>query len=290
MDKKRVLITGAAGLVGTNFNKLLCNEYEIHALVRTKPETCDHNITYYECDFEDGILIDNFPKKIDAIVHLAQSNWMRDFPVKAPEIFKVNVQSTALLLDYGQKAGATHFIFASTGGIYGASAEPFDEGSEVKIPNGPLGYYFNTKYASENLVRAYADYMAIHILRPFFIYGPNQKNTMLLPRLVENIRKGNPITLQGHNGISINPVHVSDVVKLIDKCLSINQNLTINVAGPDILSMREISEIIGAHVAKTPEFTHVDGAGQNIIAKNDVMLNNLEHTLVKFKKGILDIL
>ena len=250
MNKKRILITGATGLVGSSLLNDLHEEYDPFALVRTKPTDYYNNVTYFEFNFEGGPLPINLPNEMDIIIHLAQSNHMRDFPSHAVDIFNVNVDFTAKLLDYGQKSGTTHFIFTSTGGIYGSSLEPCREDLAIQLPQGPLGYYFSTKYAAENLVKAYSSLMSVHILRPFFIYGKNQKNDMFIPRLIENIKKENEITLQGENGILVNPVHVSDVVKLIKAGLLINESLTINVSGPNILSIREISEIIGKQIRK----------------------------------------
>jgi nucleoside-diphosphate-sugar epimerase len=295
MDKKSILITGASGLVGSHLVSKLSNQYDIYALVRsinTENSSMSEqaNPQYIACNFENHINTEIFPEKIDAIIHLMQSNLMREFPNNAVAIFDVNVKSTALLLDYGRKAGATHFIFASTGGIYGSSTEPFDEDARVNIQTGELSYYFRSKYASENLVKAYSDYMAVHILRPFFIYGKKQKSTMLLPRLVTNIRNNIPITLQGKDGIVINPVHVSDVVQLIEKCLHRNTSLTINVAGPDRLSIRELSDTIGELIQINPIYLQIEGSNDCILAKNDLMREIIQGPLMRFKEGVLDII
>lgn len=289
MIKKRVLVTGATGLVGSHILSSFSNDYDVYALVRAKPSKTHDWVTYCEFDLTNNGFPECLPKKMDAIIHLAQSSKMRDFPLHALDIYNVNVTSTALLLDYGQKAGVTHFIFASTGGIYGASSEPCRENMPIQLPQGPLGYYFSSKYSSEHLVQSYAHLMSVHILRPFFIYGPNQKNDMFLPRLVDSVKQGKPITLQGENGTLVNPVHVNDVVGVIKECLSINDALTINVSGPDIVSIREISETIGDFVAKKPVFSMVAGNASNIIGNNDMMHSILNRPLIAFTKGIVDL-
>ena len=224
------------------------------------------------------------------MIHLAQSSNARDFPLQARDIFNVNVKSTLLLLDYAQRAGATHFIFASTGGLYGSALNPFQEDMRVEISSGELSYYFRTKYVSENLVQAYADLMSVYILRPFFIYGRQQKSNMLFPRLIENIKVGNPITLQGENGILMNPVHVSDVVGLIKECLLLGIGSIINVAGPSIFSLREISEMLGGCLGKKPIYSQLEGEVKHIVANNEVMKNILKRPLMELQKGIVDIL
>jgi UDP-glucose 4-epimerase len=286
MSKKRIVITGAAGLVGSHFVDLMHKEHDLYALIRRKPEHSLEQVTYLECDLTQGCLPDTLPKKIDAVIHLAQSNKIRDFPVHAVDVFQVNVHTTALLLEYAQRSGASHFVFTSTGGIYGSSTDPFKEEGPIQIDQGPLAYYFRTKYASEQLIKAYESLMSVHILRPFFIYGNNQKNEMLIPRLIHNVREGNPISLQGENGIVINPVYVNDVVCFIAAILSINPGTTVNMAGPDPLSIREIAEIIGEFVHKKPIFSQKEGQPQNIIGNNERMCAILKEPLMTFQKGI----
>jgi nucleoside-diphosphate-sugar epimerase len=290
MVKKRILVTGATGLVGSHLLSTLCKEYELYALVRSVPDTRHAQVTYYEFDLAKGSLPATLPDKVDAVIHLAQSNNMRDFPLHALDIFNVNVNSTAQLLDYAQKAGATHFVYASTGGIYGEAASASKECAPVQLSNNSLGYYFSSKYAAEKLVLAYSNLLSVHILRPFFIYGKSQKVNMFIPRLLDNIKKGNPVTLQGENGILVNPVHVSDVVKLIAECLSINNSLTVNVAGPDVLSIREIADIMGEHLGKKPIYSMQGGDAGHVTGNNDLMTSLIKSPLLKFEKALADIL
>ena len=284
--KKRILLTGGTGLVGAHFINKFQDEYNIYALVRSKPIIYSDNVTYCEFDFAQAGKLTGLPKKMDAIIHLAQSNRMRDFPLHALDIFNVNVNSTALLLDYAQHSGVTHFIYASTGGLYRSSIEPCYEMDPVKLNEGPLGYYFGTKYASETLIQTFKSLMSVQILRPFFIYGQNQKNDMFIPRLIDNVRQGRPITLQGENGILVNPVYVDDAVSLISECLSVSDGLTINVAGSEVLSIREISEIIGSYISNRPVFTMVSPSEGNILGNNDLMRSILNRPLSNFHINI----
>lgn len=286
---KRILITGAAGLVGKQLLETLSNEYQIHALVRSKPSFCQDNVSYYECDLACDLMQAGLPKEMDAVIHLAQSGNVRNFPSEAMDMFNVNVKATSLLLDYAHQSGAAHFIFASTGGLYGPSTEPYKEDMQVKISEGELAYYFRTKYASENLVQAYADLMSVYILRPFFIYGPKQKKSMLIPRLAENISKGNPISLRGEKGIMMNPVHVHDVVQLIRACLMKQASMTINVAGPSILSLFDMAEIIGKQIGKKPIFTWSEADDSHFIANNETMKNMVNIPLIDFQDGIASL-
>jgi len=290
MVKKSFLVTGASGLVGKYIVETLSKQYKIYALVRSIPDNFIQDVTYFEADLTSDFFTTCLPKEIDGIIHLAQSNYARDFPLQALDIFNVNVKSTSLLLDYAQKSGATHFIYTSTGGVYGTALEPFKEDMQINISSGELSFYFTSKYIAENLVKSYSELMSVYILRPFFIYGKNQRSSMLLPRLIKNIKNGNPINLQGEKGLLINPVHVSDVVELIRECLLINNGTTINVAGPNIFYLRDIAEILGDFLGKQPIYNQLTGDYNHIVANNDIMKKIIRRPLIEFQKGVVDLI
>lgn len=288
--QKRLVITGGTGLVGRHFINHYANDFEIHALVLKKPDTEQKNVRYYEFDLSVGLDVTLLPRTVDAVIHLAQSEKFRDFPTGALSVFNVSVATTSLLLDYAHKAQASHFVLASTGGIYGANAEPVTESTPVQLPVGPLNYYFSTKYAAEKLVQAYAQILTVSILRPFFIYGHGQRKSMLLPRLVGNIRQRVPVNLQGDEGIVINPVHVTDVRDVIACCLTDSTSRIINVSGPDIVSIRQLANLIGSKVGQVPFFERVDGEAVNIIADNAIMRRLLNRPLTQLDPGVVDLL
>ena len=89
-------------------------------------------------------------------------------------------------------------IHASSGGIYGGkSGEIFSEDDLLAVDN-PLGFYLSGKLCSEIIFQNYMHYFETAvILRPFFIYGPDQKKDMFIPRLIQSIQKETPIFLQG---------------------------------------------------------------------------------------------
>jgi len=288
-DKLKVLVTGANGLLGYSTISVLQTQHDVFALVRTAPKTVLKNVTYQIVDFSTPWQESILPKSVDVVIHLAQSARFREFPKSVMDVFSVNIESTARLLDYSQRAGVTQFIYASSGGIYGNSPVAFDEESAI-IQHHDLGYYLGSKLCSEVLANSYSSLMNITVLRPFFMYGARQRRSMLIPRLVDNIRAGRPITLQGEEGLRINPVHVSDVVKTLEKMLQCPSSQVLNVAGPDILSIREISEIVAMAVGKTPSYQCVPGMARDLIGNNKLMRSILGKALTPFRQGILEMI
>ena len=182
----RILVTGATGLCGRALClRLLEKSHEVFAVVKDREAKLPKGVSPVFIDLSKHWEIELLPSKIDMIVHLAQSPHFRDFPDRALDIFKVNVESTARLLDYGKRIGIEKFIYTSSGGIYGNGSHAFQENAPVE-PTSKLGHYLGTKSCCEILINSYASVFDVVILRPFFVYGPGQNQSMLMPRLFRN--------------------------------------------------------------------------------------------------------
>jgi nucleoside-diphosphate-sugar epimerase len=269
---KRVLVTGANGLLGRNLcQRLASNGASLVAVVRSLSHSIG-SLTYplIEVDFTTAWSEDNLPQSIDVVIHLAQSPFFRDFPDRALDVFRVNVESTARLLDYAKRVDAKHFIYASSGGVYGTGTQPFKENAPI-VPPGLLGYYLGSKASGEVLVQSYMSIFQVTVIRPFFMYGPGQNRSMLIPRLFDSVANGYPVSLQGADGILINPVHVDDASAAVAAALKIDESATFNIGGPEVLSIREICEGMGRHLGIKPEFKSLSGLATDLIADISAM-------------------
>lgn len=284
-----ILITGANGLLGTHAVTQLVTQHQVHALVHAEPVQPVDGVNYHIVDLSQDWSTEVLPRSISAVIHLAQSSRFREFPEQAMDVFGVNVASTARLLDYARGAGAQHFIFASSGGVYGAGDEAFKENALISH-HGQLGYYLGSKLCGEVLAQNYSSLMNVSVLRFFFMYGRGQKRSMLVPRLIDNVIAGQPITLQGADGLRINPVHVSDAVAALQSCLALKGSHTFNVAGREVLSLREIAEIIGQQVNRVPVFKVENGEPRHLIANIDALSDSLIVPQVSFAQGILELI
>ena len=106
MSQNNILVTGANGLLGRHFLELYSKKYKIYAVVRHTPEDPIQGVEYCVIDFSKDWSVDDLPKDIAAIYHLAQSENFRDFPEKVLDVFDVNISSTAKLLIIGQAPGS----------------------------------------------------------------------------------------------------------------------------------------------------------------------------------------
>ena len=271
---KKTIVTGAGGLLGSYLVPLLSSDAEVTACGRDN------------LDLSRPLDTGSLPDKIDSVFYLAQSNRFREFPEAAADVFQVNTAQPLAMLDYARRAGASHFIYASTGGVYAPSTEVIDEDSALA---SGMGFYPASKRAAEILAEAYAPHMTVVILRFFFIYGAGQKSGMLVPRLVASVRDGQPINLQGEDGLRINPVHASDAARATAAAARLENSATINVAGPEELSLREMCDTIGARLGKAPEYKVEPGASPRMVAATDRMGTLLAPPTVRFEEAVQEL-
>lgn len=289
---RRVLVTGATGLVGQVLCRALVASHEVWGLTRRalpQPES-QGPICWVQHDLRSSEWPPDMPREVEAIVHLAQSPGFRDFPASAVSLFEVNCLGVQGLLDYARRAGARVFVYVSSGGIYGNGPEPFKETDPFR-PTGDLRHYFTTKYVGELLLANYAALFTPVILRPFFIYGAGQHPAMLIPRLIARIATGQAVTLHGEQGIRINPLHVSDMVGAILQALDRNRPLVANVAGPDVVSMRDLACEIGRALNRPPVFQVLDPPDppSHLVADVTLMARELGVPKVRFADAIAEI-
>jgi UDP-glucose 4-epimerase len=249
----KVLVTGATGFVGSHLIEHLAGRHELYAVARRRPEGAPEDCKWIEQDlraFEPNAL----PARIDGVVHLAQSPRYRDFPDGAQDMFAVNVAATSGLLEYARRAGARAFVLASTGGVYDYHPDPIRESEQEPRPST---FYFRSKRAAELLAGGYTDLFAVVVLRFFFVYGPGQTR-MLIPTLIEKVEAEQEIVVEGDPGLRINPIHVDDAVRVFEPALGTDASATINVAGPEGITITELIGRIGELLGRSPSVAHAE--------------------------------
>ena len=283
MKKPVIVITGATGLIGRGLAAAMAAQNEVHCIARQPQKSKD--VAWHAHDLSQPGRLEGLPARADAVIYLAQSEFFRDFPEKSDQIFQVNTASLLKLLDYARGAGCRKFVYASSGGVYGTSERPMSETKPVAA-DGELGFYLVSKLCSEMLVQAYAKQFETVILRYFFVYGAGQRRSMLVPRLIDRVRAGEPIALQGADGLRLNPTHVSDAVAATARAVQIAGSYTINVAGPETLTMREVGAVIGKAVGREPRFSVSDAAPGHLVADIARMSELLGAPKLGFAEGL----
>lgn len=283
-----ILVTGANGLLGRYLVELLSNYHKVFAIVKDKEKLnfeLNDNISAIEIDLS---LIDTklFPKNIDVVYYLAQSNRFREFPDGVDDMLSVNVVAPNILAKWAVKTGVKKFIYASSGGVYTNPNKPVKEFFDINA-NEKLGFYLNGKLSAEMLLKNYASlFETFAIIRPFFMYGVGQNETMLIPRLISSVQNEKEITLNGENGIKINPIYVTDASQAVANILDLTGEYIINIAGDEVVSLRELCIKIGQAVDKEPIFKINDVSQNDLVADIETMRKELIEPKVNLKIGI----
>lgn len=278
----RLLVTGATGFVGRHLVRRLSQHHELCCLVRrSDPELTQLGCSVIEQDLRYSLDLSALPCKIDAIIHLASVNL--PFPEQAVESFQVVVAATNQLLDYGRRAGIRCFIYASSGSVYGFGRQPWKEKDPVQLTN----FYAVNKYCAELLIKSYASYFSTCVLRLFFPYGPGQHGRRI-PMIIDRIKQGKLVTLVNNGKPRINPIYIDDVIAIIQKALTLQGQIVVNVAGNQIVDMKELAFLIGDILGKNPVFEIMtDDTILDLIGDNQHMHQLFQlGTLVSLREGL----
>jgi UDP-glucose 4-epimerase len=247
-----VLVTGGTGFVGRHLVPALAQRYAVTCLVRDAAQAnLPSDVELIVADLTDPAFARRLPERTDAVVHLAQA--YVGFPDEADALFGVNAASTVSLAEYARHAGVTRFVFTSSGSVYTPARTPLTEDA----PTMPVSFHPATKLMSELALRHYTGYFGVATLRLFTPYGPGQVNRMI-PRLVEAVEAGSTVTLSRGGEPRINPIYITDLVRVLEAALDDERSYTVNVAGPEPVSIRDLAESIGRHVGRAPRFAEQD--------------------------------
>jgi UDP-glucose 4-epimerase len=158
----KVLVTGAAGLIGSAVAARLAQDHDVIGLDIARGPRVDH---VADC----GAVAEWRQQvgSIDAIVHTAALHAPHVGRRSAADFRRANVEATARLLDFAVEVGASHFVLTSTTSLYGHALEP--DGAAVWVDEGlepqPRDIYDETKLEAEQLVAAVGNSMTVTSLR-----------------------------------------------------------------------------------------------------------------------------
>lgn len=268
---KSVLVTGAAGFIGSRLVELLdllgANVIAIDALLETTysaevkrlrwqemKSRASVNINFLNLDLRDLAEVRRLPN-VEIVFNLAAMPGLEKSWLDFEAYLSCNLTVTNNLIEYAKDKQVGRFVQASTSSVYGTYATG-DENSQL-CPSSPYGV---TKLAAENLIVAHAQNFSLpySILRYFSVYGPAQRPDMAFSIFAKQILNDFPITIYGDGSQTRSNTYVDDVVitTIIAGFNPLFQNQILNVCGNSELSVLEAVEIIATALNKSPRIIH----------------------------------
>jgi len=220
----RVLVTGGAGFIGSNFIRHLLNNTN-HVVINLDKLTYAGNLRnikdlrgekrhkFVRGDIRNRKLVDSLARKADSVVNFAAESHV-DRSIETPRVFvETNVLGTQVLLEACRKV-RVRFEQISTDEVYGSRAEGSFRETDPLNPSSP---YSASKAAADLLVNAYyVTYGAdLTVTRSTNNYGPNQHPEKLIPKLITNALRGKPLPIYGSG------MNVRDWIFVEDNCRAI---------------------------------------------------------------------
>jgi UDP-glucose 4-epimerase len=253
-----VVITGSTGFIGREVRGRLAQKHQVFALTRRAALPPEDGVVWVTGDLADAAMTARLPTSVDAVVFLAQGARYREFPAGVRDVFDANVAGLLAVLEYAREHGASRFVLASSANVYARSPLPITEEGRL----APSTFYARSKRMGELLVESYGQCFRCVVLRLFTVYGPGQRGT-LVPALIERVRMGDPVEIEGRDGLRLSPVFVDDVGHVIQTVLERDDVPrgadTFNVGGTEAVDIRGLSELMGELVGRVPHHRVVEG-------------------------------
>jgi dTDP-glucose 4,6-dehydratase len=235
----KILVTGGAGFIGTNFCNTKIENHEIvivdaltYASINSKNFIENNNQNFYKTDIRSRHDLDKIFElhKIDVVINFAAETHV-DNSIKNPEPFlTTNIIGVANLLECSLKNNVKKFIQISTDEVYGSYSEGFANENSSFNPSSP---YSASKAAAELLIKSYVTTYGLdtNIIRLSNNYGPYQHEEKLIPYALKCIAKGKKIGIYG-NGSNIREwIYVEDAISgIISVLLNGKQNQIYNIS------------------------------------------------------------
>jgi dTDP-glucose 4,6-dehydratase len=252
--KKRVVITGAAGFIGSHLAEtLLDRDYTvvgIDNLLTGATENISHlvnrDFTFIKHDVTNYMYVDG---QVDFVLHWASPASPIDYLELPIPTLKVGALGTHKALGLAKAKGA-RFVLASTSEVYGDPLEhPQKETYWGNVnPVGPRGVYDEAKRFAEAMTMAYHRYHGLDtkIVRIFNTYGPRMRlnDGRAVPAFMSQVLHNEDVTVFGDGSQTRSFTYITDLVDGIIKLMLSSENDPVNIGNPVEMTIKDIAETI----------------------------------------------
>ena len=272
-DRERILVTGAAGFIGSHVTeRLLAEGRSVVGLDSFDPyypepqkrrnlegPLASDRFRLVQADIRDSEAVEAvFAEGLDGVVHLAALAGVRP-SLQRPALYAdVNVHGTSVILESAARHGTPPIVFASSSSVYGERSDgPFRETDPVERPISP---YAATKRAGELVAHTFhhAHGQQVTCARIFTAYGPRQRPDLAIRKFADLMRAGEPIPIYGDGSALRDFTYVGDLVDGLVSALDSDVGFAIlNFGGGRVVSVLEVVKTLERELAVSAEIEEV---------------------------------
>src|SRR6187401_3745767 len=251
---KRVVITGAAGFIGSHLSEaLLDRDYEVIGIdnlltgdTANIAHLVNRDFTFIKHDITNYIYVEG---PVDAVLHWASPASPIDYLELPIPTLKVGALGTHKALGLA-KAKNARFVIASTSEVYGDPLEhPQKETYWGNVnPIGPRGVYDEAKRFAEAMTMAYRQFHKVDtkIVRIFNTYGPRMRirDGRAVPNFIAQALRNEDVTIFGSGEQTRSFCYISDLVDGIIRLMESDINDPVNIGNPHEMTIEEMARLI----------------------------------------------
>ena len=280
----RILITGGCGFIGAGFTRQICKNYPSatvvnidclnHCSTTAKDLTESHeNYHFVHGDIKDTLLVSSVLRKhaIDTVVHFAAQSHVDTSFTDPISYTNDNVLGTHVLLEACRLVGGIKkFIHISTDEVYGENGSDNSVKTEESLLK-PTNPYAATKAAAEMLVHSYThsyQFPAV-IIRSNNVYGPGQYPEKVIPKFIQQLLRGEKLTIQGSGHQLRSFLYLDDAVAAIE-CVMFQGHVgcVYNISSDHEISVLDLAKTLltkihGQEAVFAEHITHIEDRNFN---------------------------
>jgi UDP-glucose 4-epimerase len=277
----KIIVTGSESFVGKVLVPML--QKQGHDVVGIDPVAPSFP-GGVKADIRDAGLADHFPEGADAVIHLAAISREPDCAAKPVLAYDINVTGTSNVIEAARKKNIRQVILASSEWVYGEVANDGVQDEKTVIDPAKV----QNEYAASKLVSEMALNVAVRrglpagtVLRFGIIYGPRMANWSAAEALLNNVRTKDEVIV-GSLATSRRFIHVNDICGGIIAAIGRAGFEIFNLAGPEMVTLRQVIELSKAATGKSPKVGEKDAKAASI--RNPV--SNLAYAKFNWRPAI----